>query len=132
MRSRRLVRFRPSTAADGPSLQRAGELVDGLADAGVDLLESFRGALAEVPRRMGHTLAKLRGSSWGEPQREASADERACHQSDHEAVVSMSLCLCVHVELLSRPYVEGVSAAVHNGIDDRSGFRHAVCLRSQR
>jgi len=90
------VRNDPGYLVANP-LALVSELVDGLANAGVDLVESFGGSLAEASGRISEALTKLRRASGSEPQREASADERACQQSKREAVVTMFLCLCVHV-----------------------------------
>ena len=53
------------------------EIGDFLADAGARLLIFLRG-------------------SWGEPYREAGADERSGEEPCHESIVSRSLCYFVH------------------------------------
>src|SRR2546425_8158686 len=79
------------------ALPLLGRRVDRLTETGAGLPVLFGCPLAKNPGRIGHLLAKLRASSWGEPHRHGGADERPCHESDHEAVVWLPLRVCIHV-----------------------------------
>jgi hypothetical protein len=105
-----------------------GELVDRLTDTSAGLLILFGDPLPKTPRRIGHSLAKVRGRPWGEPHRQARADERARHESDHEAVLSMLLRVCVHVLVLLCQYLTRATDEndVHNGTRLQRLFLHAA------
>ena len=77
------------------------DLADRVTNAGAGLLVLFSCQLTKSPRRIGHSLAKLRAQPWDEPHRQPRANHRACKQSDDEAVVSMSLRgWFIHVRVL--------------------------------
>jgi hypothetical protein len=76
------------------------EFVDRLTHTSANELMLFGRALAKIPCRIGHWLAKRCGQSWGEPDRQAGSHTRARQQSNHEAAVSMRPG-CVHLMFLS-------------------------------
>jgi hypothetical protein len=77
------------------------EFVDRLTDTSANALMLFGRALAKIPGRIEHWLAKRCGQSWGEPDRQAGSPTHAPASSpNHEAAVSMRPG-CVHLMFLS-------------------------------